>query len=167
MTAVVLSGVAPAVSPPVPKGQDYFLQIVIVGQYGPTFAHGHVVGRVEAERGQIAEGARVFSVVPRAQGITVVLDEPETVIVCYLGDGAEVGWVAQGVGNENRFSFICNRIFEEIRLDVVRAQFHVYEHRNEIVLEDGVERRGEATRGGNDFVPGIEPSPSQLRGSQS
>ena len=126
VTAIVLSSIAPAIPSPIPEGQDYFLKIVIVGQYCPAFTHGHVVGRVEAECGQIAESARVFSIVPRAKSITVILNEPEIVIVCYLGYSAEIGWVSKGMGNENRFSFICNCFFKEVCPDVVCAQFHVY-----------------------------------------
>ena len=47
-----------------------------VGEEGAAFAHGDVVGRIEAERAEVAEGADVAAAPGGAQRVAAVLDQP-------------------------------------------------------------------------------------------
>jgi len=56
-----------------------------------------VVGRVEAERGDVAERSDLPAVIGRTQGVAAVLDQPQAMIVAELADGGQVERIAQGV----------------------------------------------------------------------
>ena len=56
---------------------DERLQQRLIGQHRAAFAHGDVVGGIEADGGQIAEGADLLAVVSRADRVAAVFDQPE------------------------------------------------------------------------------------------
>lgn len=60
---VVLAWLAIAVATPVAEGLGDLLQLMVVGEDRTTFAHRDMVGRVEAQRCDVAEGADQLSVV--------------------------------------------------------------------------------------------------------
>ena len=78
---VVLASGAVAVAAPVAKAAGDAGQLVVVGEHRPALAHGDVVGGVEAEGAKVAEGTGVATVVTAAEGVAIVLDQPEVVLV--------------------------------------------------------------------------------------
>ena len=51
------------------------------GQHRAALAHRDVVRGIEAHGREVAEGADVLPAVGRAQGVAVVLDQPEIVLL--------------------------------------------------------------------------------------
>lgn len=87
---VVLAGLAPAVASPVAEGLDDGLKGGLIGEDGSAFARGDVVGGIEAESGEIAEGPDLLVVVGGSEGVAAVFDEPEVVLLCEGYDGSEI-----------------------------------------------------------------------------
>src|SRR5207237_7647719 len=93
-TSIVDAGRAIAVAAPIADALDGAVEVVVVGQHRAALAHGHVVGRIEAERGQVAEGSSLAGAPARARGVAVVLDEPEVVLLAKGADRVEIEGIA-------------------------------------------------------------------------
>jgi len=65
---------------PVAEGADQLRKERVVRRDRAPLAHGDVVRGEEAERRQVAEGAGQATVVAAAQGVAVILNEPQAVL---------------------------------------------------------------------------------------
>ena len=81
---------ATAVPAPVAHGAEYIVQDYILRVDRAALSHRHVVRRVKARSADVADGARelrdAVQGIAAAEGIAVVLDEPEPVGVAELLD---------------------------------------------------------------------------------
>ena len=73
---VVLAAAAIAVAAPVAERAGDPREQFVFHDHRPAFTHGDLVRRVERNRGQIAERARLLPVEPGPQGVAAILDEP-------------------------------------------------------------------------------------------
>src|SRR5438445_12322063 len=78
--AVLASG-AIAVAAPVAHRAGDPGELLIVRDHHAALAGRDVVGRIERRRRKVAEGPREAVAVSRTQGVAVVLDEPEVVLL--------------------------------------------------------------------------------------
>ncbi len=85
------------------------LELGVVGDHRAAFAHGDVVRRVEALGAEMAEGTGVLPVSLRAQGVAVILDEPQVVPAGKRRHLLQIKGNAQGVGEENGPCLLRNR----------------------------------------------------------
>ena len=137
------------------------------------------MGGIEGKGGDVAEGtgeARqliggqvfIFSVlhgaegVSAAQGVAVVLDEPEIVLIDQIHDGGEVERDAHCVGHHDRLCFRSDGGSQTVGDGCIVGEVHIYKDGNQLILEDGVERRGEAAGRGNDLITGLEAAILEL-----
>ena len=79
---VVHAAGAPAIAPPIAEALDDGFELEALHDVDrAALAHGHMMGRIKRLRGKIAEAARQLAVVSAAQGVAIVLDEPQLVLV--------------------------------------------------------------------------------------
>jgi len=57
---VVFAGWIVAAPAPIPKREQQLVQFIVIGQYCSPLAHGDMVGRVKAVRGNMTEGASIL-----------------------------------------------------------------------------------------------------------
>jgi hypothetical protein len=88
-------------SRPQSRKLDQDLRSGFVGEDGAAFAHGDVVRGIEADGGDVAEGADLLAAPGAAEGVAAVFDEPQVVLFAEGGDGVEIEDVAQGVGDHD------------------------------------------------------------------
>lgn len=151
-TGVVAAGGAVAVAAPVAEGFGDGLELAVVGEHRPAFAHGDVVGGVEAEGGDVAPGADHLAVVGGAERVAAVFDQPQAMLVAQRLDLRQVERVAQGVGQHDGFGLGGDGGFDEVGVDVVCLHVDVDEDRDGAELHDGVDRGREACSYADDFV---------------
>ncbi len=149
---VVLAGVAPAVAAPVANGAGGFLEPRMIDDNAAPFAHGHVVGGIETERGHIAEGAGEFAVEGRAEGVAVIFQQPEIVAAGNIGDDIHGAGIAERVRNQDGSRARADGVFNQVRIEVVCSHFAIHKNRNQAVLHDGSQRGGKRDGRRNDFI---------------
>src|SRR5260221_1852378 len=115
---VVLAGSAIAIAAPVAEGVDEGFQLGAVGEDGAAFAHGDVMGGIEAERADVAEGPDDTPVVGGAEAVAEVFHEPEIVALAQIRDRGEVERVAERVGQHDRLGARRDRGLDEVGLHV-------------------------------------------------
>src|SRR5277367_6276003 len=164
--SIVFAGLAPAVPAPVAEGFDEYLQRGLIGEYGPTLAHGDMVRRIEAYRCDVAEGADFAVAVRGAEGVAAVFDQPQVVLPREGSDGIQIKHVPQGMGDDDRPGFFAARSFELIDVDFIGGQRDIHEDGHETVLKDGIYRGGKAGGDGDDLVARLELAFAQFGGSE-
>ena len=92
---VVGAWIAVAIAAPVADRLELALQLGAVGEYRAAFAHGDMMGRVEAERANVAEGADHLTVIAGAERVAAILDDEQIVLFCHPHDLAKVERIAQ------------------------------------------------------------------------
>ena len=117
---VVFAGLAPAVAAPVAERLDDLLQQWIVGEDGPALAHRHVVGRVEADRGKIAQCPDFLTPPRRPDGIAGVLYQPQAVLVSDCPHTVQVERVSQRMRQDDGSRPRTHSGFDRVRIAVVR-----------------------------------------------
>ena len=116
---VLLAGLAPAVAAPVAEGFGDLAECGVAGQHGAAFAHGDVMGGVEGQRGEVAEGAHLAALPGGAEGVAAVFHQPQAVGLGEGTHGIEVEGVAEGVGDHDRLGARREGRFEHGHVDVV------------------------------------------------
>lgn len=164
--SVVLPGRTEAVAAPVPEGFQDLPQFGAAGEDRATLAHGEVVGRVEAEGADVAEGAHLLALVGGTQGIAAILHEPQPVLAAQRRDDLQVEGIAQGVGQHDRLGAGRDGRLDQGRIDVVGGQGDIHEDRHGAGLEDGVHRGGEAGGHADDLVAGPDGAVAQPGGGE-
>ena len=92
-----------------------------------------------------------------AEGVTVVLDEPEVVFLAELQDSDEFERIAKGVGHHDGLGF--SRLiggFKQRTIGIPGGCPGVDEDGNGANLNDRSDRGGETGRHGDDFVAGTD-----------
>jgi len=106
---VVLARGAPAVAPPVAVRFNQALKQRIIGVDGPSFSHGHVMGRIKTGGADMADSASIFPyavlLITGAKCIAVVLYQPEVALITKGFDHGQVKGIAQCVGHHYRSGF--------------------------------------------------------------
>ena len=170
MAEVVLSGGADAVPAPVPVAQDQPVQLGIVGVDTAALPHGHVVGRIEAGGADVAPGAGIAGLtvdgVLGAQGVAVVLHQPQLVLVAERLHFLQVKGVSQGMGDHHRLGLIAESRFQFAHIDVILRNCDIHKNGDRAVLQGRGHGGGEAAGHGNDLVALLDLTPAQLGGSQ-
>ena len=168
VAGVVLARGAPAVAAPVAEGFRAGLQDRLRGDvHRSALAQGHVVWRIEALGGKVAEGACPFAVVLRAQRVAVVFDQPEAPLVAEAFDFPEVEGISQRVGEEDCFGLARDiGRFQLVGSGVGSQGIHVNKDRHAAVLDDGRRRGGKSRGGGDDLVAGTDAPLLELVGRE-
>ncbi len=161
-----MAGRAITVPAPVPEGLCGPLELGIIGEDGTAFAHGDVVCRIKAQGGDVAKRPHQLAVVGAAKRIAAVFDKPEAMLFAYRHHGFEVEGVAQRMGNHDGLGLGGNCRFYGGGIDVVGGDVHIDEDRYCAGLKNGVDRGGESSGDGNDFIAGLYGPGAQLRGRQ-
>ncbi len=181
VAGVVLAGGAPAVAAPVAEALGVGLERGTADDvHRPTLAHGEMVRRIERLGGNIAPGAGVAgdidSVgrdaggilgnaerlgagdghrVSAAEGVAVVLDQPEVVLAAKFEDGADVEGIAQGVGDHDGLGLAGDKGgLELLGADVARNGVVIEEDGDGAELDDGRDGGGETGGDGDDLIAG-------------
>ena len=116
-----------------------------------------MVGRIERLGGQVAEGPGETVTIARAEGIAVVLDQPQVELFDQLHDRVEVERHAQGVRQHDRPGARRDGRSKLGGIGVVVAQADVDKYRHQAVLRDWRHGAGES-RGHRDYlVAGLQP----------
>ena len=102
LAGVVVARLAIAVAAPVAEGFHRPLERRVPGEGRAAFAHGDVVGGIEAERADIAERADVAAVEGGAERVAAVLDQEQVVALGDLGQARRVEGIAERVGDHDR-----------------------------------------------------------------
>ena len=110
----------------------------------------------------MAEGPGEPVAVARAQGVAVVLDEPQVVLLDQLHDRVEVERHAERVRQHDRARARRDGRPQLVRVGVVVAQADVDEHRHQAVLHDRRHGAREARRDGDHLVAGLEAPLAEL-----
>jgi len=160
---VVLPAGTVAVPAPVADGAGDAGKVVIIRRHAAPFSQGDVMGGVEGKGGEVAEGTGEFIVIGGAEGVAVVFDEPEIVLIDQIHDGVEVEWDAHRVGHHDRLCFRADGGGQPFGDGSIVTQVHIHKDGNQLVLEDGVERRGEAAGRGDNLIAGLEAAILELR----
>src|SRR6478735_4534059 len=128
--SIVLARCAPAVAAPVAHRFNDALQSRLVGEHGPAFSHGDVMGGVEAQCSDVAEGADVLAVVCCAKRVATILDDPKVVLLRNSHDFAEVERVPQRMSDHDRVRLVADRGLDQVGLDVVSGDIDIHEYRH-------------------------------------
>ncbi|MNS98122.1 hypothetical protein D3C72_1324790 [compost metagenome] len=163
---VITTWCAVAVTTPVAERLGDQLELGVVGEHRAAFTHGDVVGWVEAQGGDVSEGADQLAVVGGAQGVTAVFDQPQVVLLANLLDLGQVERVAQGVGEHDGLGFRSNGGLDQVCIDVVGGHVDVDEHRDGAKLHDRVDGRRKAGCYADHFVTFLDGARTQLGRSQ-
>lgn len=138
---VVLAGVADAVAAPITERTHNFVEQRIVRVDGAALAHRHMMRRVEAGRANIADGTRELLLaiddVARAEGIAVILHEPEIVLVAEVLHGLQVKGIAQRMREHDGLRLVREGRLQLRDVDVVLRNRHIDEDRHRTVVHDG------------------------------
>jgi len=160
---------------PITDGAGDAGQVVVIGGHAAPFAHGDVMGGVEGKGGEVAEGSGQFSRGRRArgrgdifaaEGVAIVLDEPEVVFFHKIHDGIEMEGNPHRVSHHDGLCLRTDSCGKSFGDGGIVAEVHIDKYRNQLVLENGIQRRGETAGGGNDFIAGLQAAIHELRRSQ-
>ena len=154
---VVLARGTAAVATPVAYGTHDNVELGVVGIGGPTLPHRHVMRGVEGRGADVADGpretGRADNRVARAEGVAVVLDEPEPMLVAEGLDGGEVEGIAQGVRHHDGLGPAGVEGSLKTRdVYVVLGDGDINEDRHGTKLDDGRDGGGKARGNGDDLV---------------
>ena len=163
---VVDAGLAPAVTAPVAPAIDEDLERGLVGEHGASLAHGDVVRGVEADGGDVAEGADVLALPGGAERVAAVFDQPQVVLLAESRDRVEIEDVAEGVGDHDGLDPGTVGLLKERGVDLEAGDSDVEEDGHEAVLEDRVDRSREARGDGDDLIAGLELAVAKLGRAQ-
>ena len=147
------------------------MQLRIIGIDTAAFAHGHVVRWIEAAGTNVAPSAGKASLpangVLTAQRVTVVLHQPQTVLVAEHLDLRQVEGVAQRVCHHNSLGLFAQCGFQLGDIDVILRDGYVHEHRYCTILQGRRDCRGKAAGHGDDLVAALDLPVTQFRCRQS
>ena len=146
------------------------MQERVVGVDRTSLAHGHLVGGIETGCSDIPDGTGLVGLavegVLSSEGVAVVLDEPEVVLVAELLDLGEVEGVAEGVRHEDELGLVAQGSLHLGDVDVAGAGLDIHEDGHRSVLEDGCHAGGEGRRDADDLIAALDLPVSQKRGGQ-
>jgi len=157
--------VAPAVAAPVANRVGDVMEPRVVRADGTPLTSGDVVGWIETEGGQMPKGTTRLAIIDTAQRVAGVLDHVETVRGSKRHHRIHLNRIPEDMGNENRTGPVGQSRFQQIDVDVVGPHLAVDEDRNQTVLHNRRDGRGEGRRRRDDLIAGLQWA-VQLRGPQ-
>ena len=167
---VILAGWARTVPSPVPEGTDGLVEEGVVGVDRTALSGGHVVRGIEAGGADVADstGESELSVVGvlGAEGIAVVLYEPEVVFITEILDLLDVEGVAEGVCDHDRLGLGGEGFLQHGGIDVVLGDGDIHEHGYCTILDARCDSGGESACDGDDLVAGEDPAVAQEGGGE-
>ena len=88
-----------------------------------------------------------------AEGVTVVLDQPEVVFLAEDEDGGEIEGIAQGVGHHDGLGFARDKSLLKMgQVSIAREGIGVQKNRDGPVLDNGGNGSGKTSGDGDDFI---------------
>ena len=167
---VIMAGRADAVAAPVAVALDQAVQQRAVCIHAAALAHRHVVRRVEAGGADIAPGSGKagFAVdgVLGAQGIAVILHQPEVMGIAEGFDGGQVKRVAQGMGDHDCLGLGGKGSFQLGHINVVLRHGHIHKHRHSAILQRRGDSGGEPACHSDDLIALFDLAVAQFRGGE-
>ena len=147
---------------PVQTGDgDLLGERVVGGRDHAALGGGEILGGVETEAGEIADGADLRHPAPvhvprRAGRVRRVLDDFQIVVARDLENAIHVAGVAGEVHRQNRahapIGAALERLLDARGIDVEGARIDVDEHRPRAQVAEHLRRRGESERRGDNLV---------------
>ena len=138
---IVTAGRTTAVSSPVPEGTDDLMEQRIIGIDRAAFSHGHVMGRIKTGSSDIAYGSGefLFSVylIHGPQGVTVVLDQPQSMAGAEILHCFQIKGISQCMGQHHRLSPGGNGFLQPVRRNIILGDRHIHKDRHCPILNDG------------------------------
>ena len=153
---VVLARLAVAVAAPVAEAARDLGELAVVDEDRAALAHGDVVGGVETDGGEVAEGTGLLAVVGGSHAVAIILNHPKIVLLGHAHHFSEIEGVAQTVGQHNGFGLLGNGLFELGAVDVIGWDVGIEHHRHAAVLDHGVDGGREAGGHRDDLVAGLD-----------
>src|ERR1700682_3042014 len=147
------------------RDRDLFRERVIGGCDHPAFRGGEVLGRVETETGDIADGAYFrhpasVHVTRRSRRVRGIFDNFQIVLARDLQDSIHVAGLTRVVHRQERADSFVRTVFERLLdagwADVEGAGIDVDEHRPRAEVAENLRGRGKCERGGDNFVAGTD-----------
>ena len=144
---------------------DLLGERVIGGHDHATLGGGEILGRIEAEAGEIADGAdfrhpAAVHVARGAGGVGGVLDDFQIVGARDVEDAIHVAGVAGEVHRQDRADALVRAALERLLdargVDVEGAGIDVDEHRPRAEVAEHLGGRGEGERRGDNLVAGAD-----------
>jgi hypothetical protein len=126
-----------------------------------ALAGGHVLGRVEAEHGPLAEGADRSAVELGSVGLGGILEHGEAVLLRQGGEPPHVGGVTVEVDGHDRGGAGADRPGGRLGVEAEAVALDVGEHRRGSRKHYGVRRRSERERRDDDLVARPDPGGEQ------
>ena len=151
---VALPGVA--ADPVQAAGAQQVGVVVGVGGDHPALAGGQVLDRVEAEHGQVADGADQVPLVAGGQGVGGVLDDLQAVPGGQLEEGVHLAGGPGHVDGDDGARARGDGPLHQHGIHLQRAGQHVHQDRPGPEVQDDGRRRGERVDAGDDLVTGLE-----------
>ena len=93
-----------------------------------------------------------------AEGVAVVLDEPEVVLFHEIHYGIKMEGNPHRVSHHDGFCLRTNGRNKSFGNSGIIAEVDIYKDGNQLVLYNRIQRRGETTGSSNDFIAGFEAS---------
>ena len=122
--------------------------------------------KVETGGGKIAEGTDATAVISCADGVTTIFHEPKIVFLYERCNGGEIEWITQRVCQHHGSGPVRARGFQLADIDVVSRESDVDKNGHQIVLDDGIDRGGEAGRERDHFIAGLQSAVTEFERSQ-
>ena len=133
--AVRLPAGAVAIAAPIAHRTGDASEQRIARQDAAALSHRDVMGGIEGDGGQVAEGAGQPAAVARAQRVAVILHHPQPVVFREPRHGIQVERDAHRVGHRNGARFRGDRLFDPRRDGGVVAEVDVDKNGHQVVLQ--------------------------------
>lgn len=167
---IILTGGTDAVTAPIAHRAGDLVKQRIARVDSAALSHRHVMRRIEAGRAEVADTAREFLLaIDRVEGakrITVVLDEPEVVLVTEILDSLEVERIAERMRDHDSLRLVRERSLKLRHIDVVLRDRHIDKDRHCSVVDNRRDRRRETGCHRDDLIPTTDAAFAEQRRSQ-
>ena len=156
MTGIILTGSAAAVTSPVAKRFDKSVQQCVIGIHGTALSHSHMVRRVKAGCSDIADCTGEFipfrHFIDAAKCITVILDQPQTVLFAKGSHSPQVERIAKRMRRHNRLGLRSQGSFKHRHVKIISRKRNINKNGNRSILQDRGNRCRESAGNRYDFI---------------
>ena len=167
---IIPTGRTHAVSSPVSQGSNRFMDQWIVGIDSSAFSHRHMMWWIETGSSHITDGSckLFFSIdgVFRPQCITVVLYQPQSMLITKFSNRTQIPWISQRMSDHNRLGLIGKRFFQHRGIHVILRNGHIHKYWHRAVLNNRCNRGRKSGCHGDHFISRHNPTISHQRGGE-
>jgi hypothetical protein len=153
----VLSAAADAVPAPVPQRADDPVQQRIAGINRAPLSGGDVMGGIKAGSTKVSDGPRfapdAAHPVLRAQGVAIVLNQPQAVFIAESSHHGQIKGTAQRMRQNDGPCPVRSGLFQEGHVHIAVRELYIHKHRLQAALDDGSNRGGEPGGNREDLIP--------------